>query len=169
MLWARGRKCNTLDSRSSYLLCQLKATWNISYLHFYSWLCYLLPPSCCWCYQSMHSKHLDRLLPLVWWLCGPTGVCRAAFSTTLGLSIHEESWTSENDILGSIVWNIWKTRNQCVFQQGNFDSCKLVQDIVFFSWLWLKNLISVEVGTFSQWQLNFKTYLNEWRWNLLGS
>ena len=58
-----------------------------------------------------------------------------------------------------ILWNIWKTCNQCVFRQGNFDSNKLVQDIKLFAWLWLKNLMSFEVGTFLQYELNIQAYL----------
>ena len=64
-------------------------------------------------------------------------------STVLANSPEEHYWQhihllkakSEQDLWRvawiAIVWNIWKLRNECIFQQGVFDSQLLLQRILF--------------------------------------
>lgn len=58
-----------------------------------------------------------------------------------------------------MVWNIWKNRNNIVFNNVSLDKEKLIQDVKFFGWFWLKNLMAVDVGTFAKWEMNMKEYL----------
>lgn len=51
-----------------------------------------------------------------------------------------------------VLRNIWKTRNNRTMSL----LIKSIQDMKFFGWFWLKNLMCVDVGTFAQWQLNMK-------------
>lgn len=38
----------------------------------------------------------------------------------------------------ALVWCIWRLRNSCIFRGDKFELDKLLQQILFFSWCWLK-------------------------------
>ena len=40
------------------------------------------------------------------------------------------------------MWSLWKARNNIVFRGGLFDKEKIMQEVVFHMWTWLKNLDS---------------------------
>ena len=41
-------------------------------------------------------------------------------------------------VWGATRWNIWCERNICVFRQQEFNEQRLIQNIMFYSWLWIK-------------------------------
>nr|KYP44109.1 hypothetical protein KK1_034425 [Cajanus cajan] len=53
-----------------------------------------------------------------------------------------------------MCWCTWKMRNQCVFEQGQFDGHKLGQQVLMFSWSWLSAFNNSFSYSFTQWQLN---------------
>lgn len=41
--------------------------------------------------------------------------------------------------------------DDCVFKQASFDFDKIMQDIIFYVWFWLKNIAAINICSFSQW------------------
>lgn len=49
--------------------------------------------------------------------------------------------------------------DDCVFKQASFDFDKIMQDIIFYVWFWLKNIAAINICSFSQWQSHIATGL----------
>lgn len=55
--------------------------------------------------------------------------------------------------------NICKHRNKCKFQEAEFDTATIINDSVFYSWLWLKGLERDLCYSFQQWSSNLRAWI----------
>jgi len=59
----------------------------------------------------------------------------------------------------ALTWRIWHYRNRLVFSNEEFDGQKVLEEVVFFCWLWLKNMEKDFEIPFHVWTSNIKAWL----------
>ncbi|KAH1197534.1 putative ribonuclease H protein [Glycine max] len=55
----------------------------------------------------------------------------------------------------AVTWAIWKTRNRVLFSNAEFDANRLFDEVVFWTWTWLRHF-----------EKHFSTHLNQWASNI---
>ena len=70
----------------------------------------------------------------------------------------------------SIIWCIWKHRNEIVFNQAKVDASEIFSLVQVQSWAWLKNKLPRVSFSFSDWVKSLTTCINmeTKRWSLCG-
>lgn len=100
--------------------------------------------------KRMHHTYFfgcQKVVPLWWeclsWLEVSTALPATPKGNFLQISygnmdgIFQERW---NTIWTALTWCIWNHRNRVCFSNHDFECQQLLEEAIFFAWLWLRNL-----------------------------
>ena len=69
----------------------------------------------------------------------------------------------------ALTWTIWQHRNRIVFSNESFNGSKLMDEAIFLSWSWFRNLEKGFVMHFNQWSSNLSEgFCNQGREACIG-
>ena len=109
--------------------------------------------SCLFCQNSnesvIHSLFRCLRVDEIWKTCYAWLGVKIAFR----YSVDEHYWQYRIP-LENTAWVLWNNRNSIVFNGGHFDKQKIVQEIMFQSWTWIKEFDKSFSYSFVQWSMN---------------
>ncbi|XP_057443960.1 uncharacterized protein LOC130736131 [Lotus japonicus] len=60
----------------------------------------------------------------------------------------------------AVIWSIWSHRNAIIFKEGDIDIDKVIDDLQFKSWIWLRGKFKDFGCSLYEWQTHPSIYLS---------